>query len=65
MSNRIPPKIVTDAIERGKGMQVFGVALHDMTRDELICAAVMGWEAERRAREDEQMVYRSMQALAR
>lgn len=47
----LPAKFVTEGLALAKGAKIFGEALEDLTRDELLAVAAQGWKAERNARE--------------
>lgn len=48
----LPADFVAAGLALARGASLFGKRLEDMERDELIAAAAMGWDAERRAREE-------------
>ena len=41
----LPDHILKDGLELAKGASIFGVAIDDMTIDELKAVAVLGWKA--------------------
>lgn len=47
----LPESFVADGLKDAEGFLLFGVALSDMTRDELIAAAIGGWKQVESARE--------------
>jgi hypothetical protein len=47
----LPESFVTEGLKLAEGARLFGKRFFDMTHDELIAAAAQGWNAERKARQ--------------
>jgi len=47
----LPKEMVDEYLKKAENVTFFGIKIKDLTKDELIVAAVMGWEVESRTRE--------------